>query len=151
MGKMKSVKLYLAAYYWPDDEDCISYAQSKGYGIIQPNGADLTVHLKAKGKWMTISFISELTYSNKRLKLIKIVHCSGFVLNMLFKFCEILRSRHSSSVRSFNALQSLQCTLPSQHLAQSDPSMLPVTALLSTATCPSFILFSCHLKRNHQT
>ena len=61
MGKEKRAKLYLAAYYWPDDEDCILYTQSKGYGIIQPNGADLTVHLKAKGKSLTISssFISQ--------------------------------------------------------------------------------------------
>ena len=52
MGKEKKAKLYLAAYHWPDDEDCISYARSKGYGIIQPtgNGSDLTVHFKAKGR-----------------------------------------------------------------------------------------------------
>jgi len=48
MGKNQRAQLYLAAYYWPDDEDCVSYARNKGYGIIQPNGSDLTVHFKAK-------------------------------------------------------------------------------------------------------
>jgi hypothetical protein len=46
----RTIKLYLAAYYWPD-EDC-TYARSKGYGIIQLNGADLTkltVAFNAKG------------------------------------------------------------------------------------------------------
>ncbi|KAF5383024.1 hypothetical protein D9615_005084 [Tricholomella constricta] len=46
MGKDNRARLYLAAYYWPDDE--VSYARSKGYGIIQPNGSDLTIHFKAK-------------------------------------------------------------------------------------------------------
>ena len=54
MGKPEKVaKLYLAAYDWPvdSDEDCIAYARSKGYGIIQPNGSsDFTVNFKAKGK-----------------------------------------------------------------------------------------------------
>ena len=49
MRKDKRARLYLAAYYWHDDEDCISYARNKGYGIIQPNGSDLTVHFKARG------------------------------------------------------------------------------------------------------
>ena len=44
-------RLYLAAYYWPDDEDCISYAQNKGYGIIKPNGSDLAIHSKAQGSF----------------------------------------------------------------------------------------------------
>lgn len=49
MGKdMCDSKLYLAAYYWLD-EDCISYARNKGYGIIKPNGSDLTVGVKAEG------------------------------------------------------------------------------------------------------
>ena len=50
MGKAKCARLYLAAYCWPDNEDGKSYARSKGYGIIQPNGSDLTVHVKAEGK-----------------------------------------------------------------------------------------------------
>ena len=49
MGKDRRAQLYLAAYYWPDDEDCVSYARNKGYGIIQPNGSDLAVHFKAEG------------------------------------------------------------------------------------------------------
>lgn len=49
MGKNPRAKLYLAAYYWPDDEDCVSYARNKGYGIIQPNGPELAVHFKAEG------------------------------------------------------------------------------------------------------
>ncbi len=49
MGKNRRAQLYLAAYYWPDDEDCVSYAHNKGYGIIQPNGSDLAVHFKAEG------------------------------------------------------------------------------------------------------
>jgi hypothetical protein len=49
MGKDKRARLYLAAYYWPDDEDCIFCALNKGYGIIKPNGSDLIVHFKAKG------------------------------------------------------------------------------------------------------
>lgn len=48
MGKNRRAQLYLAAYYWPDNEDCVSYARRKGYGIIQTNGSDLTVHSKAK-------------------------------------------------------------------------------------------------------
>lgn len=47
---MRDSRLYLAAYFWPDDEDCILYARNKGYGIIQPNGADLTVGFKAEGE-----------------------------------------------------------------------------------------------------
>ena len=46
--KNKCARLYLAAYHW-GDEDCISHARSKGYGIIRPNGSDLTVHSKAEG------------------------------------------------------------------------------------------------------
>ena len=46
LGDSKYAKLYLAAYYWPEDE-IIHYAQSLGYGIILPNGTDLTVHVKA--------------------------------------------------------------------------------------------------------
>ena len=61
MGNEKRAKLsYLAAYHWPDDEDCISYARSKGYGIIQPNGSDLTVHFKAKGRSLMISFMFQV-------------------------------------------------------------------------------------------
>lgn len=72
MGKDKKAKakLYLAAYYWPDDDDCMSYARNKGYGIILPNGSDLMrlkVHIKAMGRWLTISFISELTYHQTEL------------------------------------------------------------------------------------
>jgi hypothetical protein len=48
MGKeMCDSRLYLAAYHWPD-EDCILYARNRGYGIIQPNGTDLTVGFKAE-------------------------------------------------------------------------------------------------------
>jgi len=50
MGKDKLARLYLAAYYSPDDEDCITYACDKGYGIIQPNGSDLNVYFRAKGE-----------------------------------------------------------------------------------------------------
>lgn len=46
----KKAKLYLAAYNWSDDDDVISYASSLGYGVIRPNGQDLTVHAKANGK-----------------------------------------------------------------------------------------------------
>jgi hypothetical protein len=38
-----------AWYYCWLDEDCILYARNKGYGIIQPNGADLSVGFKAEG------------------------------------------------------------------------------------------------------
>jgi hypothetical protein len=49
MGKEKcGSRLYLAAYYWPNN-DTISHARNKGYGVIQPNGEDLTVEVKAKG------------------------------------------------------------------------------------------------------
>lgn len=52
MGKTGRAQLYLAAYYWPDDEDCISYACKKGYGVIQPterlHRLTVTVHSKAK-------------------------------------------------------------------------------------------------------
>jgi hypothetical protein len=50
MGKGKRARLYLAAYYWPNEEDCIYHARNKGYGIIQPNGSDLTVHFRTKGE-----------------------------------------------------------------------------------------------------
>jgi hypothetical protein len=61
MGKdMNKARLYLAAYFWPDDNDCISYAQSMGFGVILPNGSDLEIHVKAKGNWyLTILFIFE--------------------------------------------------------------------------------------------
>ena len=50
MGKSPRAQLYLAAFYWPDDEDCISHARNKGYGVLQPlNGSDLTVCFEAKG------------------------------------------------------------------------------------------------------
>ena len=55
MGKdsgSTKVKLYLAAYTWPEKDGLISYAQGLGYGVILPNGleGDLTIHTKAKGK-----------------------------------------------------------------------------------------------------
>ena len=53
MGKdsgSTKVKLYLAAYTWPEKDGLISYAQGLGYGVILPNEADLTIHTKAKGK-----------------------------------------------------------------------------------------------------
>jgi hypothetical protein len=63
----QKIQLYLAAYYWPD-EDC-EYACSKGYGIIQPNGADLTVttphglHLESmefmSSMWIPLEFMGE--------------------------------------------------------------------------------------------
>jgi hypothetical protein len=43
-------KIFLAAYYWPSDNNCVSYAYSKGYGIIHPNGLDLTVAAIAEGE-----------------------------------------------------------------------------------------------------
>jgi hypothetical protein len=51
MGNSSRAKFFLAAYSWPSDHDCISYARSKGYGIIQPNGSDLNVALMAVGEW----------------------------------------------------------------------------------------------------
>jgi hypothetical protein len=36
-------KLYLAGYYWDDDESTISFTGAKGYGIIRPNGDDLDI------------------------------------------------------------------------------------------------------------
>ena len=58
-------RLYLAAYYWPeDDDDCmISYARSKGYGIIKPNGLDVTVDVQAQGGSKYYFTMSELTES----------------------------------------------------------------------------------------
>ena len=50
MGYGNHTKLYLAAYYW-QDEDCISFTRGQGYGIIQPNGLDSTVEVMAKGEW----------------------------------------------------------------------------------------------------
>ena len=57
MGKDKCARLYLTAYYWPADKDCISYPHNEGYGIIQPNGSDLAVHCKAKGGLEYYNFI----------------------------------------------------------------------------------------------
>jgi hypothetical protein len=51
MGDGGRARIFLAAYYWGSDDDCISYARSKGYGIIQPNGSDLKVTAMAAGKW----------------------------------------------------------------------------------------------------
>lgn len=48
MAKNPRAKLYLAAYHWPDEESCISYARDKGYGILQPNGSGLTIRSEAK-------------------------------------------------------------------------------------------------------
>jgi hypothetical protein len=49
LGKQSRAKLFLAAYFWRDDETCISFTRSQGYGIIQPNGKDLTVEVMAVG------------------------------------------------------------------------------------------------------
>lgn len=49
MGKEKcGSRLYLAAYFWPDN-NCISHARNKGYGIIRQNGENLTIEVKAEG------------------------------------------------------------------------------------------------------
>ena len=48
MGCVGCAKLFLAAYYWQDDEDCLSYTRSQGYGIIQPNSLDLVVDVMAE-------------------------------------------------------------------------------------------------------
>ena len=50
MGRVGCAKLFLAAYYWQDDEDRLSYTRSQGYGIIQPNGLDLAVDIIAEGE-----------------------------------------------------------------------------------------------------
>jgi len=47
MGKNSRAKLFLAGYYWDDDESCISFTRSKGYGILKPNGKDLSVDTMA--------------------------------------------------------------------------------------------------------
>lgn len=44
LGKpVKNSKLYLAGYYWHDDESTLSFAGQKGYGIIRPDGEDLDI------------------------------------------------------------------------------------------------------------
>ena len=55
MGRGKRGRLYLAAYHWPDEDSL--YARNKGYGIIQPNGSDLTVHFRAKGELDSYYFL----------------------------------------------------------------------------------------------
>ena len=49
LGKQSRAKLFLAGYFWHDDEDCISFTRQLGYGIIQPNGKGLTVEVMAVG------------------------------------------------------------------------------------------------------
>ena len=51
MEKSSHAKIFLAAYHWPSDSDgdCVTYARSKGYGIIHPNGSDLDVSFMAEG------------------------------------------------------------------------------------------------------
>jgi hypothetical protein len=67
MGRSKRTMLYLAAYYWQDDEDCIPFARNLGYGIIQPNGLDLTIDTKAKGMYyVAFTSLHELTNNNYR-------------------------------------------------------------------------------------
>jgi hypothetical protein len=50
MRNTKRAKLFLSAYYWLDDEDCLSFTRGKGYGIIQLEGLNLEVHAMAKGE-----------------------------------------------------------------------------------------------------
>ena len=59
LGKQNRAKLFLAAYFWQDDKNCISFTCQLGYGIIQPNlvGKGLTVEVMAEG--MCICFCSE--------------------------------------------------------------------------------------------
>ncbi|KIM85207.1 hypothetical protein PILCRDRAFT_353377 [Piloderma croceum F 1598] len=52
MGDGSRARIFLATHYWPSD-DCISYARSKGYGIIQPNGSDLNVTAMASWRYST--------------------------------------------------------------------------------------------------
>lgn len=48
MGKeTQDSRIYLAAHFWRDED--LLYARNKGFGIIQPNGSDLTVSVKAEG------------------------------------------------------------------------------------------------------
>ena len=63
MGKNSRAKLFLAGYYWDDDESCISFTRSKGYDILKPNGRDLSVDTMALGMYnMHMSIChSELT------------------------------------------------------------------------------------------
>jgi hypothetical protein len=50
LGEQSRTKLLLAAYYWHDDKSCISFTRSQGYGIIQPNGKDLSIEVMALEK-----------------------------------------------------------------------------------------------------
>ena len=63
MGKNSHAKLFLAGYYWDDNKSCISFTHSKGYGILKPNGKDLSVDTMALGTYnMHMSIChSELT------------------------------------------------------------------------------------------
>ena len=54
MGCGNRAKLFVAAYYWQDDEDCLSFTRSQGYGIIQPNGLHLTVDVMAEGEQYSV-------------------------------------------------------------------------------------------------
>lgn len=54
LGEQSRAKLFLAAYFWNDDESCISFTRNQGYGIIQPNGKDLTVKVMAVGMYIQI-------------------------------------------------------------------------------------------------
>ena len=71
MGKQSRAKLYLAAYYWHDDKLCASFARSQGYGIIQPNGRDLSVEVMALGMYTcfdhTNLFRTDYVISEKQL------------------------------------------------------------------------------------
>jgi hypothetical protein len=49
LGKQSRAKLFLAAYYWHDDKSCVPFTRSQGYGIIQPNGRDLSAEVMALG------------------------------------------------------------------------------------------------------
>lgn len=58
LGKQSRAKLYLAANFWHDDKSCISFTRSQGYGIIRPNGRDLTVEATAAG----MDFFNKFVY-----------------------------------------------------------------------------------------
>jgi hypothetical protein len=49
MKKISRTKLFLAGYFWDDDESCVSFTRSKGYGIVKPNGEDLSVDVMPLG------------------------------------------------------------------------------------------------------